>query len=126
MSTLFSGHHVDCTTEVHQHGGSILGSVISARYFDDYLRFRKTQRLQTWEVFFLFISYNIKISSVYPLNSFKINFLLLDRACQEHLQGLFLLQHNVTPLLIIPLEMERMVTLSLLLFFINRPSGQFD
>jgi len=37
-----------CTTEVHQHGGSILGSVICAKHFDKYLKFGITHRPKTW------------------------------------------------------------------------------
>ena len=59
------------------------------KYFDEYLRFRKTQRLKLGEVSSLAFSHKIKLPWLYPLNNFRIIFLLRGSASQEYSLAMF-------------------------------------
>ena len=45
---LNSSRRISSDNMIRQYGCSILGSINSAKYFDEYLKLRKTHRLQTW------------------------------------------------------------------------------
>ena len=77
---------------VPQYGGSILGSITKncAKYFDEYLKLRKTHRLQTWRsVFFInlldfiFLTLSTEWFSNYLPNGSQIIFLL--RECKPRI-----------------------------------------
>ena len=79
MFTLITGRHI---------GGSILGSIILAEHFDEYLKFGATQT--PWkleELSSLLIVYNIisQFSWLHPLHGFCMNYFLLRDKCTHSL-----------------------------------------
>ena len=77
MITLFCGCHIGVPQ-------GILGSINLRKIFGrEYLKLRKTHRLQAWRNDSLLNSHNIKIPWLYLPNGFRIIFLLRDSASQE-------------------------------------------
>ena len=68
--TLFSGRHVGVPRSYTNMAALYWAQWICAKYFDEFLRFRKTQKLKTWT--------SVTISWLYPLNGFRIFFISLQ------------------------------------------------
>ena len=85
--TLFSGRHVGVPRSYTNMAALYWAQWICAKYFDEFLRFRKTQKLKTWT--------SVTISWLYPLNGFRIFFYFVTiffycRSCKQVSVGIIL------------------------------------